>query len=356
MPQNNKPTRDALIIGISQYADLPMPPEITRLVEGAEKIAQRLEKQGGFRITRLPATKSGDKEIIDPEQMVFADELKNAITQLLNPKSDNPPTTALIFFTGHGLRKKIKDNHYEGFLATSETSPDDDEWGVSLKWLRELLEKSPIPQQIVWLDACHSGELFNKDLPGFQNLTGLAHDRCFISSARAHEEAYAVGVLTTALLETLDYTKQLNPWVDHLTLIEWLKAKNQTAIGSQRFVFDNTDKPIILTNKAFDVNADYKNVCPFKGLESFDFEKNPDDPLYFKGRTELTNELLEKIGAIGSPPSRGGARGVISSRYSEPLAMVNLRWCEPVYFINCAKPNAGKFYRLLHRQASRCRL
>jgi hypothetical protein len=295
MPQDNKPTRDALIIGISQYGDLPMPPEITRLVEGAEEIAQLLEKQGGFRITRLPATKSGDKEIIDPKQMVFANELKNAITQLLDPKSDNPPTTALIFFTGHGLRKKIKDNHYEGFLATSETSPDENEWGVSLKWLRELLEKSPIPQQIVWLDACHSGELFNKDLSGFQNLTGLAHDRCFISSARAHEEAYAEGVLTNALLETLDYTKQLNPWVDHLTLIEWLKAKNKTAVGSQRFVFDNTDKPIILTNKAFDIEADYKNVCPFKGLESFDFEKNPDDPLYFKGRTQLTNELLEKI-------------------------------------------------------------
>jgi WD40 repeat protein len=91
------------------------------------------------------------------------------------------------------------------------------------------------------------------------------------------------------------YTKQLNPWVDHLTLIEWLEAKNQTAVGSQRFVFDNTDKPIILTNKAFDLDADYKNVCPFKGLESFDFDKNTDDPLYFKGRTQLTNELLEKV-------------------------------------------------------------
>ncbi|EDN71311.1 WD-40 repeat protein [Beggiatoa sp. PS] len=215
------------------------------------------------------------------------------------PKSEHLPTTALLFFAGHGLQKEIKENHYEGFLATSEASPDEDEWGISLQWLRELLEKSPIPQQIVWLDACHSGELFNfipnKDLPGFQNLAGLAHDICFVSSARAHEEAYAEGVLTTALLETLDYTKQLNPWVDHLTLIEGLKIENQAAAGSQRFVFDNTDKPIILTNKAFDVNADYKNVCPFKGLESFDFEKNPDDPLYFKGRTELTNELLEKV-------------------------------------------------------------
>ncbi len=96
-------------------------------------------------------------------------------------------------------------------------------------------------------------------------------------------------------METLDYTQQLNPWVDHLTLIEQLQIKNQTAPGPQRFLFEKTDKPILLTNKAFDLEADYKNICPFKGLESFDFEKNPDDPLYFKGRTKLTDELLEKV-------------------------------------------------------------
>jgi WD40 repeat protein len=329
MAKDDKPTRDALVIGIGQYADLAMPSEITKLVAGAEKIAQLLEKQGGFRVRRLPVTIQGDKEFVDAEQMLTAPELKMAIEQLLIPKSDSLPTTALLFFAGHGLLKEIKADRYEGFLATTEANPAEDEWGVSLQWLRELLAKSPIPQQIVWLDACHSGALFipdkdlsgfqnltgltqlnqdlsgfqnltgltqpNQDLSGFQNLTGLTHDICFVSSARAHEEAYASGELTQALLETLDYTKQLNPWVDHLTLIEWLKAKNQTAAGSQRFVFAKTDKPIILTNKAFDIDADYKNVCPFKGLQSFDFEKNPDDPLYFKGRTELTNELVEKV-------------------------------------------------------------
>jgi len=293
MTKDDKPTRDALVIGIGQYADLNMPSEITKLVAGAEKIAQLLEKQGGFRVRRLPVTIQGDKEFVDAEQMLTAPKLKMAIEQLLIPKSDSRPTTALIFFAGHGLQKEIKADRYEGFLATSEASPAEDEWGISLQWLRELLDKSPIPQQIVWLDACHSGEFQTCEVSKTSQV--LAHDICFVSSARAHEEAYAEGVLTTALLETLDYTKQLNPWVDHLTLIEWLKAKNQTAAGSQRFVFAKTDKPIILTNKAFDVGVDYKNVCPFKGLESFDFAKNPDDPLYFKGRTELTNELVEKV-------------------------------------------------------------
>ncbi|HID98974.1 MAG TPA: hypothetical protein EYP59_01630 [Thiotrichaceae bacterium] len=290
-----------------------MPPEMTQLSAGAEQIAQRLETQGGFRVTRLPATKQGDKTVIDPQQMVTADNLrpniqalKPAIEQLLIPKSDRPPTTALIYFAGHGLRQHYKNGNTEGFLATSEADPQNNQWGISLTWLRQLLDKSPIKQQIVWIDACHSGELIHSrrdamlaspmlasPMPASPMLASL--ERCFITSARPHEEAYAEGLLTKALLETLDYTQQLNPWVDHLTLIETLQAKNQTAPGAQRYQFEKTDKPIILTNKAFDINADYKNICPFKGLESFDFEKNPDDPLYFKGRTQLTDELLEKV-------------------------------------------------------------
>jgi hypothetical protein len=295
---NQKTTRDALIICITQYADLKMSAEMTALAQHAEEIAKVLETKGGFRVKRLPVTKlDNDKEFIDPEQMVMANELKLAIEQLLIPKSGTPPTTALIYFAGHGLQKEINADRYEGFLATSYANPKADEWGVSLQWLRQLLEQSPVQQQIVWIDACYSGELFNF------TVHDSVHEKCFISSARAHEDAYAEGELTKALLETLDYTKQLNPWVDHLTLTEGLKIENKKAVGSQRFVFDNTDKPIILTNKAFDLDVDYKNVCPFKGLESFDSEKNPDDAFYFKG-TYPTYQRIARKSTISQFPRR----------------------------------------------------
>ena len=45
----------------------------------------------------------------------------------------------------------------EGFLATSDSEPDNEKWGISLKNLRELLRDSPVRQQIIWLDCC--GEL-----------------------------------------------------------------------------------------------------------------------------------------------------------------------------------------------------
>jgi uncharacterized caspase-like protein len=80
-------------------------------------------------------------------------------------ESDNRPTTALLFFAGHGLRQKFNEDHYQGFLATSEANPNENNWGLSLQWLRELLDKSPVQQQIVWRDVClHSGRLFNKNL------------------------------------------------------------------------------------------------------------------------------------------------------------------------------------------------
>ncbi len=40
MNQDNKPTRDALVVCITQYADLDMPAEITKIADGAEKLAQ----------------------------------------------------------------------------------------------------------------------------------------------------------------------------------------------------------------------------------------------------------------------------------------------------------------------------
>jgi hypothetical protein len=79
-------TRDALIVCITQYTDLPMPPEIAALAKGAEEMAKTLETKGGFRVKRLPVTKQGDKESIDHGQMVELNELKLAIEQLFIPK------------------------------------------------------------------------------------------------------------------------------------------------------------------------------------------------------------------------------------------------------------------------------
>jgi len=52
----NHLNRDALIIGICQYDELPMSAQLDTLAKQAEQLAQLLETQGGFKVTRLPDT------------------------------------------------------------------------------------------------------------------------------------------------------------------------------------------------------------------------------------------------------------------------------------------------------------
>ncbi|MDE5091907.1 MAG: hypothetical protein O4750_09120, partial [Trichodesmium sp. St18_bin3_1_1] len=75
---------------------------------------------------------------------------------------------ALLFFAGHGY-VNIEEDIREGFLATSDAkfakklSNNEDIFGVPLSWLKDLLQKSQVQKQIVWLDCCFSGELLNFD-------------------------------------------------------------------------------------------------------------------------------------------------------------------------------------------------
>jgi len=89
-----------------------------------------------------------------------------------------------------------------------------------------LLQKSPIKQQIVWLDCCYSGELLNfeeADIPSESE-----RDICFIAASREYEKAEEEihhGVLTEALLQRLDpnpYADDMG--IDNYTLEEFINS------------------------------------------------------------------------------------------------------------------------------------
>ena len=224
-----------------------------------------------------------------------ANQLKKAIIQLFNPPT-SVPDTALLFFAGHGLLDE-EGGVREGFLAASDTNPRKNNWGVSLHWLRQLLQESPVRQQIIWLDCCHSGALLNfTDAdPG---VAGKGRDRCFITAARDFEVAYeqlgqAHGVLTSALLPGLNPTNHSSSWVTNYSLVDYIH--NLLQHERQRPLFHNTGGEILLTGEREKIKQAVlmAGVCPYKGLESFDF--NSEDPQYFYGRTALTDELLERV-------------------------------------------------------------
>ncbi|RCJ31493.1 hypothetical protein A6769_30585 [Nostoc punctiforme NIES-2108] len=286
-------SRDALVVGINTYDRLKC---LNAPAADGEAIAQILQQYGEFRVTRLPAVKDKENQTIriGKQTKVSLTQLERAIVQLFKPDG-KPPDTALLYFSGHGLRKNV--GIQEGFLATSEVNPDAGNWGLSLQWLRRLLQESEVRQQIVILDCCYSGEVLNfaEADPGDR---GKGRDRCFIAASRDFEVAFEEinsqhSVLTAALLKGLE-PKQ-DRWVSNYTLVDLLNQEHHPF--PQRPIFANSGEAINLTRKwnSSPVNSTVQvsAICPYKGLSYFDCTEA--DANLFYGRTALTDELLEKV-------------------------------------------------------------
>lgn len=289
--------RDALVVGINNYPVLEdnLKSKLLYLqtpAADASAIAHILGHYGNFLVKPLPVTGQINALQVDRKQLVTAKDLQTAIVQLFNPQGDDIPDTALLFFSGHGLRQTI--GPPEGYLATSDACPKNNSWGVSLQWLRELLQESPVRQQIVWLDCCHSGELLNFDKADPGNREG--RDCCFIAACRDFEVAYASGehgVLTNALLQALDPKRHPEGRVTTETLVASVKQALEAVLVPQRFRHHYSGNEIILTfdKKESSTHPAFAGLCPYKGLDYF----KTVDHEYFYGRTALTDKLLEKV-------------------------------------------------------------
>ncbi|MEH1889783.1 MAG: caspase family protein [Nostoc sp.] len=226
-------SRDALVVGINQYNFSGLS-ALRSPAKDAEAIAKQLSETGNFHVKRLPEFLDPFEDNaprISPNQEVKLADLEKALEKLFYPEGRSIADTALFYFSRHGLRKdgRIK----EGFLATSDTNPDLGNWGLRLKWLRELLDESPVRQQIIWLDCCYSGELLNftEADPGDR---GNTRDHCFIAASREFELAHenvggASSVLTSAILRGFDSADVSNQWVTNETLVAFLREDLETA-------------------------------------------------------------------------------------------------------------------------------
>ncbi|BAT53429.1 peptidase C14, caspase catalytic subunit p20 [Nostoc sp. NIES-3756] len=291
-------SRDALVVGINNYEKLGKDLiNLTAPAKDAEAIAKLLEDYGEFKVKRLPEVKNTEngKIRIGEKTSVKTTQLEEAIIQLFTPKG-KPPETALLYFSGHGLRKDR--GIQEGYLAASDVKPTEGIWGISLQWLRRLLQESQVRQQIIILDCCYSGEVLNfaEADPGDRGKKG---DRCFIAACRDFETAYQAidgkhSVLTQMLLKGLE--PDFKGWVTNLSLAHFL---NQEAhVFPQTPLYYNSGEVIKFTRRYTapieEVAARSKDaVCPYKGLEYFDCKE--EDAKFFHGRTNLTDKLREKL-------------------------------------------------------------
>jgi len=292
-------SREALVVGINTYQQLP---SLNASAGDAEAIAQLLEKHGDFRVHRLPAFQDpfdNHAPRVARNQGVSLVELEDALVHLFKPDSRSIPDTAVFFFSGHGLRKQR--GIQEGFLATSDSQADQGFFGLSLQWLRRLLQESEVRQQVIWLDCCHSGELlqFEEADPGDR---GKGRDRCFIAASRSHQPAYestggSHSLLTQALLEGLNPNRFPDRGIDNLLLTDYVNQSLRGALQSP--VCTNSGEPIRLSYRQTALPAvapkalEAGDRCPYKGLAYFDC--NDEDPKYFYGRTALVDSLLDQV-------------------------------------------------------------
>ncbi|MEM9976401.1 MAG: caspase family protein, partial [Cyanobacteria bacterium P01_D01_bin.2] len=290
---------DALVVGINNYEHLPKDRQLGAPANDAELIAQRLEAEGFWQVTRLPEaeTTSGNRRVSSKKTLTVR-KLESAIEDLFYPDTQrNKPDAALLYFSGHGLRKTNR-RRSEGFLAASDVNPEDDRWGISLQWLRELLQDSPIAAQVVWLDCCHSGELLNfeEGNPGEQ---GLARDRCFIAASQDHKLAYEAGgrvpysELTRVLWQGLDTA---DGDVTSFDLQQFVgDTFSQQIQRQQRPLFQTSGSSILLVPGAKKSQQTIAQVIreenPYQGLNAFT-QKTAE---FFFGREAAAQEILQKL-------------------------------------------------------------
>mgnify|MGYP001799785276 CR=1 FL=1 len=294
-------SRDALIVGINQYRSLPA---LNAPAVDAESVAARLQTQGEFRVQRMPEVIKNKTATVGQRRGVTSQMLEDALVQLFKPKGKNIPNTAVFYYSGHGLQRDA--GIQEGYLATSDVDPDSGNFGISLNWLRRLLQQSPVRQIVVILDCCHSGELlsFRDADPGARS--GI--DRLFMAASREYESAYESlegkhSVFTQALLSGLNPYTQDGGKVSSYGLTEHISQQLRGEL--QQPLFESSGSEIVLTRvsglkAAFSKTpistfTRLKNLsfgfCPYRGLSPFD-EAHAD---YFFGREELTTQLLEKV-------------------------------------------------------------
>lgn len=293
-------SRDALIVGINQYQDLP---RLTAAAKDAEGIAALLETYGNFRVRRLPEMISDHRPQIGQQTLVSTQQLENSLVRLLLPKGDHVPETAFFYFSGHGLQREM--GIREGYLAASDTRSDTASNGLSLSWLRRLIRHSPVRQIIVILDCCHSGEFLSLKDESWQGCDGQSY--LFIAASREYEEAYEslegdYSVLTQALLSGLLPHQAAQERVTSTDLVA--SITNQLSKEIQQPLFEQGGSEIVITyqserhvnqKESISVISRLKqysfNFCPYRGLHPFE-EKHAD---YYFGHEALLQDLLQTL-------------------------------------------------------------
>ena len=294
-------SRDALVVGINTYQHLP---SLQAPAQDAESVARCLESFGECRVVRLPEVITQQKPAIGQRGSVTTPLLEDALIKLFKPAGKTIPQTAIFYYSGHGLQRQA--GIQEGYLATSDANPAAGHYGLSLHWLRRLLQESPVRQRVILLDCCNSGEFFNmlEADPG----ASAGTDRLFMAAAREYESAYEAldsnhSVFTQALLCGLNPYKVKGGIVNSHSLTDVVNRELKGEL--QQPLFESSGSEIVLTRMS-GMTAPSRDTsppllerlqklrygfCPFPGAAPFEAVHSE----FFFGRDEITQTLVQRV-------------------------------------------------------------
>ena len=286
-------SRVAIIVGIEQYQHFPL---LLPAGEGANAIAQRLSRYGEFSVHRL----QGDRKA-----GMTLGALESILVRLFKPSQGKVPQTVLFYFSGYVWSKN--EGVPETFLTTTDTTPQGGVGGLSLFWLKRLLQESRVPQWTVILDGWTLPEAIVSEgnSPSFPSIPDThpesfstlnfaegnpgskpGYDRLYLAACHPPQtppfEGYSL--LTQAILEGLDPYRFETGVITSGFVVNWLRMALEAKVIAPHF--QESGRPIVLTRSP-------EEVCPYKSLSYFDC--NTEDPQHFFGREDLTQDLLDRI-------------------------------------------------------------
>lgn len=136
-----------------------------------------------------------------PTQPISSSTLREEINNLFNNKHNN---IALLYFSGHGGIT----SENSGYLATSDTQQSDS--GILMKDIIEIVNASKVPNKIIILDTCHSGDMGNH--PSYKDVGSCIGEGVTILTASSQEQTAQEndetfnrhGVFTELLIDALE--------------------------------------------------------------------------------------------------------------------------------------------------------
>ena len=281
-----------LILGLKPDLATSFHPRQALVIEGLVgnpatlALSKLLRQAGDFELTYFPQPGKGWAEVpnlikrcLQSGEQSFSQE-PSPLTPGLPNRAVNPATVLLY------LRGRIEQTQAGDAQLILR-----DEVQISRSWLRQVLRRSPLTQQVVILDCPGADDLADwvEDLQ-----IGLEHGQCLIAAAAPENEPEAFAHVLWETLSAADSQAGLPiaGWIAQLQrklagtgicLHTWLSGSQGVIevlpgeVGTHRQAQQNPE---------FDLG-----LCPYLGLKAF----SEDDSGLFFGRENLTQELINHL-------------------------------------------------------------